>query len=417
MILPRQLIYEEKTDIKVFRTHVFGVLEEYLSTIKELIGNSKLKKDVLLKLYNDVCYICTSVYVEQKVDQMIDYYWDIACDRTDDLFYDDITPTRANVVYGIIVCIVDCQLSDCPHLQKLIDAMGKKADWRHIEMSERLKKECFSKGLIRSILPAEVFFTPRLPSKELLADFSLKDITNNYDENCIEDLVCNIGNNLSYFYFSDDISYLLLDAIEEESKRLGEDVQHVVNRIRKELNYSKIKEENKILLQNNKQLHKELQSYQIKCDNLLKENEELKHEVEHYKTQLQIQCSDNNNILTDHQMQKEKSQRQVEQMEQMEQQIKSLRDRLENRTIPIELLADGLKKYAEIFSITQGKGLLMSLSYLLSKVKAWTDNIEELENFLIEAEKENKRPLLSLNNNEGGIIQITESVSNENYNK
>ncbi len=95
------------------------------------------------------------------------------------------------------------------------------------------------------------------------------------------------------------------------------------------------------------------------------------------------------------------------QIEEMGEKINMLREKLGTKTIPLESLADGLKRYAELFGIEKGKVLLLSLSYLLKKEQAWTDNVESLENFFIKAERENKTSLLTLENNQGGVVQIT----------
>lgn len=79
------------------------------------------------------------------------------------------------------------------------------------------------------------------------------------------------------------------------------------------------------------------------------------------------------------------------QISQMEQEIKMLRDKLGNKTIPLSSLAEGIKTFANFKGLSEGKELLMSLTYILKKEHAWTDNVESLENFFIEAEKENKK--------------------------
>lgn len=98
----------------------------------------------------------------------------------------------------------------------------------------------------------------------------------------------------------------------------------------------------------------------------------------------------------------------LNQIKEMEGQIKKLREKLGNTTIPLKSLADGLKRYAAVHGLAKGKDLLLSLCYLLQREHVWTDNVESLEDFFIAAEEENKKALLSLENKDGGIIQITE---------
>ena len=100
---------------------------------------------------------------------------------------------------------------------------------------------------------------------------------------------------------------------------------------------------------------------------------------------------------------------QQKKMNEMEAKIKILQDKLGNKTVLLSTLADNLKRYAELYGLKEGKELLKNLSFLLKKERAWTNNVESLENFFIEAEKENKKPLLNLENNNGGVVQITET--------
>ena len=120
----------------------------------------------------------------------------------------------------------------------------------------------------------------------------------------------------------------------------------------------------------------------------------------------QIPGVDISNAIAEYKKQNELSQQQIKVMTE---QINTLRDKLGNKTIPLSSLADGIKRYAEIYGLKEGKELLKNLSILLKKEHVWTDNVESLEDFFIEAEKENRQSLLTLENKEGGHVIITES--------
>ena len=120
----------------------------------------------------------------------------------------------------------------------------------------------------------------------------------------------------------------------------------------------------------------------------------------------QIPGVDISNAIAEYKKQNELSQQQIKVMTE---QINTLRDKLGNKTIPLSSLADGIKRYAEIYGLKEGKELLKNLSILLKKEHVWTDNVESLEDFFIEAEKENRQSLLTLENKDpGGIIQQTD---------
>lgn len=123
-------------------------------------------------------------------------------------------------------------------------------------------------------------------------------------------------------------------------------------------------------------------------------------------TNRQLVETDTHKALAESQKQNDLSKKQIKEMEQ---QIKVLNDKLGNTTVPLKSLSEGLKRYAKLYGLKEGKDLLKSLSYILQKEHVWVDNVENLENFFIKAEDENKPPALSLKNESGGIVQISET--------
>jgi len=248
--------------------------------------NSGRPNDTLLKLYNDVCYICTSVIVEQKPEEMIDYYWDIAGKKEEHPLFDDgFNKTRANVVYGIISCIADYQTSESRPLLELLEAMDKKADGKHREIRECLMKECHSKGVSFFSFPAEELFMPRPLSKRLLESICLRKATGGFNEKCIEELICKVGKNLGADNSNDRV-YMLLDALEDEVKKAGEKVPNIVYRIRGTLDESKKQMRYDSLAKENEMLLNALHEWRVKCEALEKENVELKEMTESQKCKI-----------------------------------------------------------------------------------------------------------------------------------
>ena len=149
--------------------------------------------------------------------------------------------------------------------------------------------------------------------------------------------------------------------------------------------------------------------YKKDISRLEKRNQELEaqHKVDEERiiAVRQYTEKDNYTALAEYKRQNEMSQKQILDMGK---QIKMLRDKLGNKTIPLSSLAEGLKRYAQLYGLNEGKELLKSLSYLLKKEPVWVDSTDNLENFFIEAENENKK-LLTIENREGGKIEISET--------
>jgi hypothetical protein len=68
---------------------------------------------------------------------------------------------------------------------------------------------------------------------------------------------------------------------------------------------------------------------------------------------------------------------------------------------------EGLKRWAKLRGLEAAKDMYVSLNYVLIKEPEWVNNTEELENFFYETELELKKPLLEIDNQQGGLIQIT----------
>lgn len=172
------------------------------------------------------------------------------------------------------------------------------------------------------------------------------------------------------------------------------------------------------------ELKRELEYYKLKVSDLEKRNKALEEQHKEDEARLsagfdslvletiedgkvvdqQLLNSDTNKALSESQKQNELSRKQIQEMEK---QIQALNDKLGKETVPLKSLADGLKTYAKLYGLKEGKDLLKSLSYLLKKEHVWIDNIDSLENFFITAENENKQPVYQ------GDYVLTKNVENE----
>lgn len=102
--------------------------------------------------------------------------------------------------------------------------------------------------------------------------------------------------------------------------------------------------------------------------------------------------TDTNIALAESQKLDEMRQKQTEQMkktrEKLEESIKELQDKLGNESIPLSVLAEGLKDYADEAGIDEAHKLFNHLNTLLIEVTAWTKNVPELKKFFKKARKD-----------------------------
>lgn len=149
------------------------------------------------------------------------------------------------------------------------------------------------------------------------------------------------------------------------------------------------------------------EAYKLKADNeIIKLKKELEKKENEILTQRNYILEYKEDISALQMINNEMSQKQIKKMEE---QIQNLRAKLGDKTIPLESLADGLKRYAEVHGFAKGKDLLLSFSYILKHERVWTDNVESLEDFFIAAEEENRKALVKVENDLGGIVQITKN--------
>ncbi len=96
------------------------------------------------------------------------------------------------------------------------------------------------------------------------------------------------------------------------------------------------------------------------------------------------------------------------QIQEMEKQIQALNDKLGKETVPLSVLADGLKDYAEEADINEAYDLFSQLNNVLYGIPAWTKNVPELKKFFRKARKDMEK---------GNIVQgdyvLTKNVENE----
>ena len=72
----------------------------------------------------------------------------------------------------------------------------------------------------------------------------------------------------------------------------------------------------------------------------------------------------------------------------LEAQVKELQEKLGKKSVPLSVLAEGIKDYAEEAGIDKAHELFNHLNTILIEVTAWTENIPELRKFFKKARRD-----------------------------
>lgn len=102
--------------------------------------------------------------------------------------------------------------------------------------------------------------------------------------------------------------------------------------------------------------------------------------------------TDTNIALAESQKLDEMRQKQIEQMrktsDKLEETIKELQEKLGKESVPLSVLAEGLKDYADEAGIDEAHKFFNHLNTLLIEVPAWTKNVPDLKKFFRKARKD-----------------------------
>lgn len=98
-----------------------------------------------------------------------------------------------------------------------------------------------------------------------------------------------------------------------------------------------------------------------------------------------------------------------EKVKTLEDKVQLLQEKLGNKTVPLSVLAEGLKDYAEEVSIKEAHELFSHLNNLLITVPAWTKNAPMLKQFFRDINKNSAKPKIIMS----GDYVVTKHVDNE----
>ncbi len=189
-----------------------------------------------------------------------------------------------------------------------------------------------------------------------------------------------------YFVYLDELQHQ-----EEETRHRKEQVY-----IQMRTAYENLKKDNSLQNQQIVELQKRVQDAEIEANLLIKENAKLKDNAARKQIELEkalAQLAENeaykqsgfpyvivesNFNETEEYKKKEKK---------LEDKIKELQEKLGKKSVPLSVLAEGIKEYAEEAGINEAHYLFNLLNNLLSAEPAWTENIPQLKQFFREYNK------------------------------
>ena len=108
-------------------------------------------------------------------------------------------------------------------------------------------------------------------------------------------------------------------------------------------------------------------------------------------------------VLIEHSFEDSKEYKKKENI--LEERIKKLQDKLGDESVPLSVLAEGLKDYAEEAGIGETHELFNHLNNLLINVPSWTKNVPALKKFFKDARKEIEGRHITLTGNEAKYIE------------
>lgn len=407
--IPRSLIYENRSSLDDFNIHNETSLNSAIYKLlrRHLYAEYGLNnyRDLILQMFNEAYYLCTMLIIDRNADANFRDY--IEAVMIDSPYPDNVTDMCRRMVYAmchtqlgkiairsIRIRTVRRHLRNCSY--EYMSLMSETADAVH---------------------PNEGEFRPVELTNDLLSKVDWKQATDGYDIDKVAFMVESLGNNnivkrnlISSIYSSlitsgnmSKIPYRVDGLLFKAYDKFGGDQEELLH-----LNEKNMMKEKKtdltsritIIEQEKMNLLKRLDDLQKRNTVLTQEKQQLHQELEKLRaTYLQVHQDKMEHVEKEAMLQKK--------LEEMYSKVQTLGNKVGDKTIQLKSLVDGLKRYAKLRGIEAGKDTFFSLNFLLMCEPAWVNNVRDLEDFFIEYEDETKKPLLQLENKEGGVIQIS----------
>ena len=218
MLLVRQLIYKEKTlddfdidsDESVFRLFYDLLLDRDGTRVTD----SNVENNIT-NMFNDACFICNAVIQIKRPYLHYGYFYEVASCPKPKSQHNTPVPARGDVVMCLVYFLLEEHGDNCADLKRLKNTIETDIKKRCAENNNCF--EYFSEAYESSgptYLSGD--FVVKLPiTPEDLQRVCWSDISNNYDKQCLKDIVC--------FWRDPHDRNLIIDDIEKEIKQNMED--------------------------------------------------------------------------------------------------------------------------------------------------------------------------------------------------
>ena len=210
MLLVRQLIYKEKTldDFDIDSNK--SVFKLFFDLLLNMDGTRVTDVDAdkkITDMFNDACFISNAVIQLKRPYMHYGYFYNLASSTPNDKFYTPV-PARGDVVMCLVYFLLEEHGDNCADLKRLKNTIETDIKKRCVENNNCF--EYFSDAYETSeptYLSGD--FVVKLPiTPEDLQRVCWSDISNNYDKQCLKDIVC--------FWRDPHDRNLIIDDIEKE---------------------------------------------------------------------------------------------------------------------------------------------------------------------------------------------------------
>lgn len=217
MQLVRQLIYKEKTldDFDIDSNK--SVFKLFFDLLLNMDGTRVTDVDAdkkITDMFNDACFISNAVIQLKRPYMHYGYFYNLASSTPNDKFYTPV-PARGDVVMCLVYFLLEEHGDNCADLERLKNTIETDIKKRCVENNNCF--EYFSDAYEPSgptYLSGD--FVVKLPiTPEDLKRICWSDISNNYDKQCLKDIVS--------FWRDPHERNMIIDDIEKEIKQNMED--------------------------------------------------------------------------------------------------------------------------------------------------------------------------------------------------
>lgn len=218
MLLVRQLLYKEKTldDFDIDNNE--SVFKLFFDLFLNMDGTRVTDVDADVKItdmFNDACFICNTVIQLKRPYMHYGYFYKIASCPTPNVRHYDSIPFRGDKVMCLVYFLLEEHGDNCTDLERLKNTIETDIKKRNEENNDCFKYFC--KAYNNS---APTYLTDEFVVKLPITDDDLKrvcwsDISNNYDKQCLKDIVS--------FWSNPHDRDLIIDDIKKEIEQNTED--------------------------------------------------------------------------------------------------------------------------------------------------------------------------------------------------